>query len=355
MADSRPVAARARDTTNEQARAAESASSERPSDPRRAVVFGLSRDVPRALEHPAFHDAAFSVVGVVPFDDDPDVAEALSALEKLVLNEGAGTILAAGPVGHELMARVSDLALVHRRRLVAVMPTEVLASHEPIVVWEGESPLVQLSRQGTRGWESSAKRVLDVLGASFGLIVAAPLLALAALAIRLESPGSPVFRHWRVGVGRRTFACLKLRTMRADAEEILAGDRSLREAYERNDYKLPDDQDPRVTPVGRFLRRLSLDEVPQLWNVLVGDMSLVGPRPVVAQELEHYEGTIDVLLSVRPGLTGAWAVSGRHHVAYPRRAELELAYIRRWSLAEDARILLRTPGAVFDPGTGAIE
>ena len=355
MADPRPVVALARDSTHEQARAAESRSAARPSDPRRAVVFGLLRDVPRALEHPAFNDAAFSVVGVVPLDEDPDVAEALSALEKFILTEGAGTLLAAGPVGHELMARVSDLALVHRRRLVAVMPTEVLASHDPIVVWEGESPLVQLSRQGKRGWQSGAKRALDIVGASVGLLVAAPVLALAALAIRLESPGSPFFRHWRVGLGRRTFACLKLRTMRANAEEVLAGDRLLREAYERNDYKLPDDQDPRVTPVGRVLRRLSLDEVPQLWNVLVGDMSLVGPRPVVAQELEHYAGTSDVLLSVRPGLTGAWAVSGRHHVAYPRRAELELAYIRRWSLVEDVRILLRTPSAVLDPGTGEIE
>ena len=339
----------------ERAGAALSALPPTPSSPGRAVVFGLFRDVPRALEHPAFNDSAFRVVGVVPLDPDPDVADALSAIEKLIIDEGAGTLFAAGPVGHELMAKVSDLALVHRRRLVAVMPTEVLASHDPIVVWEGESPLVQLSRQGKWGWQAVAKRAVDIVGSAVGLVIAAPVLALASLAIRAESPGSPFFRHWRVGAGRREFACLKLRTMRADAEEILAGDHSLREAYERNDYKLPDDRDPRVTPVGRVLRRLSLDEVPQLWNVLVGDMSLVGPRPVVAQELEHYAGTSDVLLSVRPGLTGAWAVAGRHHVAYPRRAELELSYVRRWSLLEDLRILLRTPGAVLDPGTGEFE
>ena len=138
--------------------------------------------------------------------------------------------------------------------------------------------------------------------------------------------------------------------MTADAELRLQRDAELLEAYQRNDFKLPEASDPRVTRVGRILRQSSIDELPQLWNVLVGDMSLVGPRPLVAEELRHYAGDVLTLLSVRPGLTGAWAVSGRHHLAYPRRAEIELAYVRTHSLRRDLRILLRTASAVFDPG-----
>lgn len=310
--------------------------------------------MPRALEHPAFRGPAFTVVGILPVEEEPDVSATVSALEQLIAREGAGTLLAAGPVGHELMVRISDVAFVNRCRLVAVMPTEVLAGHHPVVVWEGESPLVQLSRDVYSAWQMQLKRAVDVVGATLGLVVISPVLALAMFAIRLESPGAAFFRHERVGKNGRRFACLKLRTMRADAEEILQSDPALLDTYRRNDYKLPDHLDPRVTPLGRLLRRTSLDEVPQLWNVLVGDMSLVGPRPLIAEELEQYDGTSSVLLSVRPGMTGAWAVSGRHHVGYPRRAELELAYVRRWSLLADARILAKTLGAVLDPGTEPI-
>jgi lipopolysaccharide/colanic/teichoic acid biosynthesis glycosyltransferase len=138
--------------------------------------------------------------------------------------------------------------------------------------------------------------------------------------------------------------------MRADAEEQLRADSTMYEEYRRNHFKIPDHQDPRVTPLGRLLRRTSLDEVPQLWNVLVGQMSLVGPRPVIEEELALYDGSRALLLSVRPGITGNWAVSGRHNVGYPERCELELRYVREWSLRRDARILLATVGAVRNPG-----
>jgi lipopolysaccharide/colanic/teichoic acid biosynthesis glycosyltransferase len=138
--------------------------------------------------------------------------------------------------------------------------------------------------------------------------------------------------------------------MRADAEEVLRTDPTMYEEYRRNHYKLPDDQDGRVTGIGRFIRRTSLDELPQLWNVLVGEMSLVGPRPVVEEELERYGTARDLLLSVRPGITGAWAVSGRHSVGYPERCEIELAYVRRWTLVSDVSALARTVGAVIKPG-----
>ena len=121
------------------------------------------------------------------------------------------------------------------------------------------------------------------------------------------------------------------------------------DAYLANNYKIPEEHDPRITRVGWFLRRTSLDELPQLWNVLVGDMSLVGPRPVVPPELAHYYPGAQrrLLLSVRPGLTGAWAVNGRHGVGYPERAEIELAYVRGWSLRTDLMVLVKTVRAVM--------
>jgi len=130
--------------------------------------------------------------------------------------------------------------------------------------------------------------------------------------------------------------------MRRDAEEILRRDPVLYEEYVRNHFKIPDDRDPRTTRLGRFLRRTSLDELPQLINVLRGEMSLVGPRPIVAAELEQYGKAADLLVSVRPGLTGAWAVAGRRVVGYPERCALELSYVRHWTLSADAIILAKT-------------
>jgi lipopolysaccharide/colanic/teichoic acid biosynthesis glycosyltransferase len=182
------------------------------------------------------------------------------------------------------------------------------------------------------------KRGLDLVGAVLVL----------AIAVRVDSAGPALFTQQRVGRRGRTFRCYKLRTMCTDAEARLCADRTLRESYVANGYKLPVDCDPRVTRFGRLLRATSLDELPQLWNVLRGDMSLVGPRPVVGAELSHYGAARDLLLSVRPGITGAWAVQGRSSVNYPERADIELAYARSWTVAEDLRILWRTIGVVLE-------
>ena len=192
------------------------------------------------------------------------------------------------------------------------------------------------------------KRAVDLAGALVGLLLTAPLLAVLAVLVRLGSPGPVFFAQARVGRGGRVFRCYKLRTMRHDAESLLRTDPELRATYERHGFKIPCDADHRVTPVGRLLRLSSCDELPQLWNVLKGEMSLVGPRPLVVRELGHYPGTDrDVLLSVRPGLTGAWAVGGRSRVGYPERARMELEYVREWSIGGDALILLKTIGAVL--------
>jgi lipopolysaccharide/colanic/teichoic acid biosynthesis glycosyltransferase len=199
------------------------------------------------------------------------------------------------------------------------------------------------------------KRGLDILGASLLLLLALPMMVLAALAIRLGDGGPILIAQERVGQHGRRFRCLKLRSMVIDAEAVLnrllqADPEARREWALRRKLR----RDPRVTPVGRFLRASSLDELPQLLNVLRGEMSLVGPRPVLASELaEHYgaSGTAHYL-AVRPGLTGLWQVSGRSDTSYRQRVQLDIAYVRQISLGLDLLILLRTAWVVL-VGRGA--
>lgn len=200
-----------------------------------------------------------------------------------------------------------------------------------------------------RGWATPSlpqrliKRTIDIVLALVGLALVLPFLAITIVAIVLESPGLPIYVQRRVGRYGAPFGLIKLRTMVPDAEQrlqaCLRDDPSLRAEWQRT-RKLR--VDPRVTRVGRILRRWSLDEVPQLLNVLVGQMSLVGPRPVPAQEGRMFGATWPVVLSVRPGLTGLWAVSGRSDLSYPQRVELEAAYVQRCSLGLDLRIISRT-------------
>jgi exopolysaccharide production protein ExoY len=319
----------------------------------RAVIVGLAADIPRALEHPAMAGTVgFEVCGVVTVGTDDEAVRAhADALHHLLVLHRATTVMVAGPLGPETMRAVSDLSLLHGCRLLAVMPSEVMPGHEPLIVWEGESPLVQLAANRPSTYQYALKRLVDIIGAAIGIALTAPVMLAVAVAIKLESRGPVLFKHWRVGKEERGFHCLKFRTMRQDAEEVLERDAELKQLYRDNHYKLPEHLDPRVTRFGKLLRRSSLDELPQLFNVLIGDMSLVGPRPVVADELEHYRGSERLLLSVRPGMTGSWAVNGRHHVGYPARAELELRYVRGWSISRDVGILIGTIGAVMDPGS----
>ena len=163
----------------------------------------------------------------------------------------------------------------------------------------------------------------------------------------MDSPGPVLFAHRRLGRSGRFFDCLKFRSMRVDAERVLRDDETLQDWYVRNHFKIPTHLDRRVTRLGRFLRLTSLDELPQLINVIRGDMALVGPRPIVESEGRHYGEQLAELLSIRPGLSGAWAVQGRSRVGYPQRVDIELQYVRSWTLRNDAAILLRTPWVVL--------
>ena len=200
----------------------------------------------------------------------------------------------------------------------------------------------------------AVKRATDLLLASTLLLLLSPLLAALWLLVRLDSRGGGFHRSERVGQGGRRFACLKFRTMFEDAEErlesLLASNPALREEYDRW-HKLHDD--PRVTAVGRLLRATSLDELPQLWNVLTGEMSLVGPRPYLVRELPNMPSHRDVILQAKPGITGYWQVTARNDVTFADRLEMEAHYVRNWSIWWDVILLLRTPWAVV-VGRGSV-
>ena len=191
------------------------------------------------------------------------------------------------------------------------------------------------------------KRALDVVLSLVLLLLTAPLLLGLAVIVRATSPGPALFRQQRVGRNGRRFSILKIRTMVADAEAQLGSDPILRTSYASHNFKVPPELDRRLTRVGRVIRRTSLDELPQLLNVLRGDMSLVGPRPVVPDELETYGETAALYLEVRPGITGWWQVQGRSEVGGPDRIGLDRHYLERRSLWLDVKILLLTLPAVF--------
>ena len=194
------------------------------------------------------------------------------------------------------------------------------------------------------------KRTGDIVFSLTILTLGSPVLLLLAALVKLSSPGPVFYVQRRVGRAYQRFGCIKFRTMRSDADavlaRVLAADPQLRQEYER-DFKLR--KDPRITWIGTFLRRSSLDELPQFLNVLRGEMSVVGPRPIVDQELNRYGSYMDEVAAVRPGLTGLWQVSGRNNLSYKKRVKLDLAYARGRSFGLDLAIIVRTLGVLLLP------
>lgn len=200
---------------------------------------------------------------------------------------------------------------------------------------------------------NAIKRLFDILFSVFILTFSSPLMVFIALAIRLSSKGKIVYAHERIGRGGKTFRCLKFRTMYPDAEmrlnEILENAPELKKEWEMT-HKLKND--PRVTHIGKFLRKTSLDEFPQFWNVLKGDLSVVGPRPVVHYEVSKHLGPkAGKILSIRPGLTGLWQVSGRSDISYAKRIQMDEHYVESQSIYLDLKIIAKTiPSMFFSKG-----
>lgn len=207
---------------------------------------------------------------------------------------------------------------------------------------------VDLDSLGRRGFlqhvDQTIKRLVDIVLAALVLTVTSPLFLIISAAIKLSSRGPVVFCHRRIGAGGRYFDCYKFRTMVVDAdrklEEVLAGSPELRKEFAKT-HKLKDD--PRVTRIGALLRKTSLDEFPQFWNVLKGDMSIVGPRPIVTEEMTRYGRWLPLILELRPGITGLWQVSGRNDTTYAERVALDRRYALTRTIATDFSIMAKTP------------
>ncbi|HEV1935379.1 sugar transferase [Streptococcus pneumoniae] len=201
----------------------------------------------------------------------------------------------------------------------------------------------------------SLKRVMDVLIGLFGTIfIVLPCSLIIYIIYKIKSyKGGIFFTQYRVGLGGKKFKIIKFRSMVENAEEVLTTNKALYEKYINNSYKLPPNEDPRLTNIGDFIRKTSIDEIPQFINLLFGDMSLIGPRPILENELKEYSKEEQpVLLSVRPGITGVWQVSGRSEVYYPERCEMELYYPRNQSFLLDVKIFFLTIKKVLS-GEGA--
>lgn len=282
------------------------------------------------------------VVSVVLSGKEPwNVLESLHAR----LPEADDAFIISGAKGTEALA----LRFLKQGKRVHVVPELLDAQlYRQALESVGGIPVVSLWN-GRLGWPQAAlKRAADITGSLILFVLLWPLLGIFALAIKCTSPGPVLFQQRRIGRAGKPFTVLKFRTMVKDAERVLKSDPVMYAEYVANNFKLPKGQDSRITRLGAFMRATSLDELPQLLNVLKGDMSLVGPRPVVPGEVANYGDYATLLLSAKPGMTGHWQVNGRSEVEeYAKRVELDLEYIRDQSLGRDFKILLQTVPAVL--------
>jgi len=322
-----------------------------PSPEQAATLFvGWADDCREAMASEAFgRESDSRVVGFVDVNIPPaaDALGQIADFPELLHGAGAEAVVMCGYLPDPRFGEVVDAALAAGAQVLSVPRAIEIAGVQPLLVWRQSKPLIELTRPTLKGSQLLLKRMVDLMGATAALVLLSPIFAVVALAVKLESCGSTIFGHRRVGLNGHSFKCFKFRSMHPDAEKRLRSDHALYAEYVSNDFKLPEDRDPRLTRVGRFLRRTSLDELPQLINVLKGEMSLVGPRPIVQEEIDVYGHGAPVFLSLKPGMTGAWQTNGRSDVGYPLRADIELEYVRNWSLGRDLRILFKTFPAVL--------
>jgi exopolysaccharide biosynthesis polyprenyl glycosylphosphotransferase len=270
----------------------------------------------------------------------------VSEIPLLLAASGAQVVALCGFLSGKQFQDVVDAALVGGCQVLALPRAAEIARVHPTTVWRQGQPLVQLTAPSLRVPQLFVKRALDLIGATIGLVVLSPVLAILAVLVKVESPGPAFFAQERVGRGGRLFRIFKLRTMVDGAEAKRDGLLTQSVYGDARLFKIP--SDPRMTRTGRWLRRTSLDELPQLVNVLKGEMSLVGPRPPLLSEVALYEAHHYARFDVKPGITGPWQVAGRNRVTdFEKVVALETQYVREWSLASDLGIMLRTIPAVL--------
>jgi exopolysaccharide biosynthesis polyprenyl glycosylphosphotransferase len=300
------------------------------------------------------HGWGYRIMGVAGDDTPADgrypVLGGLSDVEAIARTHAVDEVIFAVDLRElgDIEGRLAALETQGTRARVALNVFPLAAARPQLSELDG-IPLLTFETAPSSPWLLACKRALDIALATSLLVSAAPLLAAAAAGIRLTSPGPILFRQLRCGLNGRRFTLYKFRTMVADAETRRA---ELLHLNEMDGPVFKVTNDPRVTPWGRLLRKFSFDELPQLWNVLKGDMSLVGPRPPIPEEVSRYEPWQRRRLSMKPGLTCLWQIRGRNRVDFARWMELDLEYIDSWSLLLDLKILARTIPAVMT-GRGA--
>lgn len=314
---------------------------------RNVLIVGAGKVGQELARHLAAQDAlGFVVKGFLDgnHSDDPRVLGHIEDLARVARAQFVDEIFITIPSERQVVRAVALEA--RRLRLGVKLVPELyggLAWRAPLE-YLGDFPVMTLYREPIPALGLVAKRMIDMVLSAAGLLLFSPMLAAIAVAIKLDSPGPVFYRSLRVGRKGRRFLCYKFRTMVANADALKG---RLRHLNERRGPTFKISNDPRITPVGRFLRKYSLDELPQLWNVLMGGMSLVGPRPHPTDDCEQYQ--LDHLrrLDVTPGLTGLWQVSARRDPSFERNIALDLEYIENWNLWLDLKIVLRTVPTLF--------
>ncbi len=316
---------------------------------RRILLVGAGacgRSVARVLRKDPSHRVV--IRGFV--DDDlplsKDVLGRIDDLDWLARSEFIDEVILALPGQPSRTKEAAEAALRNHLDIRVVPELPLGPWFEPKADFPGEVPLLTLHKERLPEAALFLKRLIDVVGSTLALALAAPAMGMVALLIRLESPGPVLYAAERVGAKGSRFRCFKFRSMVTDADHLKE---KLRDRNQREGpiFKIVDD--PRVTRVGRFIRRYSLDELPQLWNVVRGEMSLVGPRPHPVDEVNHYELHHYRRLDMKPGITGLWQVTARHSPSFDLNMHLDLTYIENWSLRLDLQILVSTARVLFRP------
>jgi len=315
----------------------------------RTVLVGPAADCRGIGGRRAFvHRSEHAVLGFVDVaaPPHPESLGHVAALPGIIHERRVETVVLCGAMERDTLREAVDHAVTSGCHIFAVPPVFEVPGVSPVVVWKRGQPLVELAGQTLRAQQFLLKRAQDIAGATLGLVLLSPVLAVLAIAIKLDSKGAVVFTQRRAGIGGRPFRMWKFRTMRDGADGLKEALSHLNHSGDPRLFKIL--EDPRVTGVGGWLRRWSLDELPQLWNVLKGEMSLVGPRPFFESDLDYYEIHHFGRLGAKPGITGLWQVSGRSDIVdFEEVVALDTRYIREWSLLLDLKILLLTIPAVL--------
>jgi len=278
-------------------------------------------------------------------DAGHDLGE-MEDLESVIEKHSVEAVVVCGPLPEPIIPQIVEESLLSGAQVLYPARSVRIPNVRPKLIWHYDQPFFELGAPVLKATALIAKRITDIVGASLAIVILAPAYLVVALAVRLDSAGPIFFTQDRAGLGGKRFRMLKYRTMRAGADLEKVNLAHLNHTGDPRLFKIPGD--PRITPLGRFLRRWSLDELPQFINVLLGDMSLVGPRPFFESDFEHYEDHHFRRLDAKPGITGLWQVSGGSTVVnFEDVVFLDRQYIEQWSFWLDVSIMFRTLPAVF--------